>query len=85
LLTTHTFTTGPDVFAGLASVDVTSPFSVTELYQISSGGLSGSANDTIDLSAVVPEMSTWAMMLLGFAGLGYAGYRTSRRAAAAAA
>jgi hypothetical protein len=38
LLTTHTFTTGPDVFAGLASVDVTSPFSVTELYQISSGG-----------------------------------------------
>jgi PEP-CTERM motif len=24
---------------------------------------------------VVPEPSTWAMMLLGFAGLGYAGYR----------
>jgi hypothetical protein len=23
----------------------------------------------------VPEPSTWAMMLLGFAGLGYAGYR----------
>ena len=28
----------------------------------------------------VPEPSTWAMMLLGFAGLGFAGYRTSRRA-----
>jgi hypothetical protein len=26
----------------------------------------------------VPEPSTWAMMLLGFAGLGYAGYRTAR-------
>ena len=26
----------------------------------------------------VPETSTWAMMLLGFAGLGYAGYRKSR-------
>jgi hypothetical protein len=26
-----------------------------------------------------PEPSTWAMMLLGFAGLGFAGYRTSRR------
>ncbi len=26
-------------------------------------------------SAPVPEPSTWAMMLLGFAGLGYAGYR----------
>ena len=28
----------------------------------------------------VPEPSTWAMMLLGFAGLGFAGYRTSRKA-----
>jgi phospholipase/lecithinase/hemolysin len=26
----------------------------------------------------VPEPSTWAMMLLGFAGLGYAGYRRAR-------
>jgi PEP-CTERM motif len=34
---------------------------------------------------IVPEPSTWAMMLLGFAGLGYAGYRASRRTAAAAA
>ena len=27
----------------------------------------------------VPEPSTWAMMLLGFAGLGYAGWRARRR------
>jgi hypothetical protein len=33
----------------------------------------------------VPEPSTWAMMLLGFAGLSFAGYRASRRDAAAAA
>jgi hypothetical protein len=26
-----------------------------------------------------PEPSTWAMMLIGFAGLGYAGYRQTRR------
>jgi PEP-CTERM motif len=32
----------------------------------------------------VPEPSTWAMMLVGFAGLGFAGYRASRRTAAAA-
>jgi hypothetical protein len=32
----------------------------------------------------VPELSTWAMMLLGFAGLGYAGYRASRKIAPAA-
>jgi hypothetical protein len=31
----------------------------------------------------VPEPSTWAMMLMGFAGLGFAGYRASRRTAAA--
>jgi PEP-CTERM motif len=28
----------------------------------------------------VPEPSTWAMMLLGFAGLGFVGYRQTRRA-----
>ena len=33
----------------------------------------------------VPEASTWAMMLLGFAGLGYAGWRGSRKAALHAA
>jgi PEP-CTERM motif len=40
---------------------------------------------TIKVAAPVPEPSTWAMMLLGFAGLGYAGYRASRRESAAAA
>jgi hypothetical protein len=30
-----------------------------------------------DITAV-PEISTWAMMLLGFAGLGFAGYRKAR-------
>jgi hypothetical protein len=31
----------------------------------------------------IPETPAWAMMLLGFAGLGYAGYRTSRKTAVA--
>ena len=30
------------------------------------------------LPGLVPEPSTWAMMLLGFAGLGYAGYRKAK-------
>jgi hypothetical protein len=34
--------------------------------------------------SVVPELSTWAMMLLGFAGLGYMGYRTRKRTVAVA-
>jgi hypothetical protein len=32
----------------------------------------------------VPELSTWAMMVLGFAGLGFAGYRTRKATAALA-
>jgi hypothetical protein len=33
----------------------------------------------------VPEASTWAMMLIGFAGLGYAGYRRTRKPVSIAA
>jgi hypothetical protein len=33
------------------------------------------------VSSSVPEASTWVMMALGFTGLGFAGYRTSRRTA----
>jgi PEP-CTERM motif len=33
----------------------------------------------------IPEPSTWAMMLLGFAGLGFAGYRARKQTAALAA
>jgi PEP-CTERM motif len=32
------------------------------------------------LGAAVPEPSTWALMLLGFAGLGYAGWRQNAKA-----
>jgi PEP-CTERM motif len=41
---------------------------------------------TVDAVGVtVPEPSTWAMMLLGFAGLGFAGWRGRRKTAGAAA
>jgi hypothetical protein len=42
----------------------------------------------IRFSAVTPsapEASTWAMMVLGFAGLGFMGWRGSRKTAALAA
>jgi uncharacterized membrane protein len=35
-----------------------------------------------DGSTVVPEPSTWAMMLVGFAGLGFTGYRRAKAGAA---
>ena len=62
----------------------------TELFGINNGGevvgyYSDEMGDANGFAATaVPEPSTWAMMLLGFTGLGFAGYRKSRKAAAAA-
>jgi hypothetical protein len=39
-------------------------------------------NGVFAVGGAVPETSTWAMMLIGFAGLGYAGYRRSGSRAA---
>ena len=43
------------------------------------------ASQELVTGALVPESSTWAMMLLGFAGLGFAGYRSSRNSRSIAA
>jgi hypothetical protein len=40
---------------------------------------------TADVLSAVPEPSTWAMMLIGFAGLGFSAYRRKRNATALAA
>jgi len=40
--------------------------------------------EVLGLSSPVPEPSTWAMMLLGFAGLGFAGYRGAKKRTAVA-
>ena len=42
------------------------------------------ANAAFDAIGGVPEPSTWAMTLIGFAGLGFAGYRKSKGAVLAA-
>lgn len=39
------------------------------------------ASLSLQSSAVVPEASTWAMLVLGFAGAGFAGYGLRRRTA----
>jgi hypothetical protein len=38
-----------------------------------------SSDPSILFAITVPEPSTWAMMLIGFAGLGLVGYRASRQ------
>jgi cholinesterase len=41
-------------------------------------------NEVLGLPSPVPEPSTWAMMVLGFLGLGFAGYRSAKTKAVAA-
>ena len=48
-------------------------------------GFYGDADgNTIGFETTVPEPSTWAMLFLGFAGLGFLGYRKARQGTAAA-
>ena len=58
---------GPGLYGAVVLVDGVADYT-------SAGGLSLTA---------APEPSTWAMMMLGFAGLGFAGYRKARKTAAA--
>jgi len=68
-LTDPSFT--PPIVVTQNSSGVGSPTEVHETF--TAAGLSGPLTVSVTTSAV-PEVSTWAMMLLGFAGLGFAGY-----------
>jgi hypothetical protein len=60
-------------------------YSVGSQTYISSNAWAGAYNPGELVGSVsldTPEPSTWVMMLMGFAGLGLAGYRASRRLAA---
>jgi hypothetical protein len=47
-------------------------------------GIEGNILDNVVLASAVPEPSTWAMIILGFAGVGYMTYRRGKTAALAA-
>jgi len=53
---------------------------VTQLTFTSSGNFTGTMTP---ITTAVPELSTWAMMLLGFAGLGFMAYRRKNKVALA--
>jgi hypothetical protein len=50
-------------------------------YTLIADGAGGFGFD-LAIGGAVPETSTWTMMLVGFAGLGFAGYRASRKSVA---
>ena len=54
--------------SGLTAVDLSSPTGLKQAKHFDVSGV-----------AAIPEISTWSMMLLGFAGLGYAASRGGRK------
>ena len=52
----------------------------TSVQQVRFGGI-----EPISISAAVPELSTWAMMLIGFGGIGFLAYRRNKKTIAATA
>jgi hypothetical protein len=48
-------------------------------------GVIGNGDFNFIAESSVPEPSTWAMMMLGFASLGYAGYRKAKSSSALSA
>jgi hypothetical protein len=87
-LATHTFTAEDTNNPGVTTtLNVFKPYSITEQYQVTIAlaspptALSTISLDTTTLGRipVTPEPSTWAMMAIGFAGLGYAAFSRSRK------
>ncbi|HZZ24816.1 MAG TPA: hypothetical protein VFE60_20530 [Roseiarcus sp.] len=87
-LATKTFTTidtnSPDVNT---IVEAPTPYSITEEYDVTIPiSTSPAVLSTISLQTthdgpipIIPKPSTWVMVALGFAGLGYAAYGRSRK------
>ena len=78
-----TYASGLDPATGLADegyLGFTSDTPITGFQFVSTlgGQLNTGFTDISEISAV-PEPSTWAMMLLGFAGLGFMAYRSKKQ------
>jgi hypothetical protein len=71
---TYTWNSGSSTSATLSLTDTNT-----------SGPYNDFVLDDLSFSSTVPEPSTWAMMLIGFGGLGFTGYRRMRKAGAIAA
>jgi hypothetical protein len=81
-LQTHTFAAGDldDHIGPLFNTLGSALTADAQQYVINFTGAGQSANDTIQIAgSAVPEPSTWAMLILGFVGLGWVGLRSRQR------
>jgi hypothetical protein len=68
-----------------SSADITDPITIDLPPGVTFTSASGVFLSDVGGGGSVPETSTWAMMLIGFAGLGFIGYRKTRRVVVACA
>jgi hypothetical protein len=80
-----TWYSGVNTVADVALVDTNTAFGgndfALDLVCLTAGGgcaVGAPVGGTGTVTGGVPEASTWALMLLGFASLGYVGYRRAR-------
>jgi hypothetical protein len=66
--------------ADLSFILVATGGPLTEVDLLSTSGIKEAKHFEVSGVSSVPEPSTWAMLVLGFAGLGFAGYRKTRHA-----
>jgi PEP-CTERM motif len=84
------FSTGPTTIPGAAPTSFSGPYTSADGIYILWGpdafnvGI-GSFDVTVSAINAVPEPSTWAMMILGFAGVGFMAYRRKSKQALIAA
>ena len=68
---------GTVTFSDTVALNVSGPFSLTLQGDLAlANGATVSATESV---TAIPEASTWTMLIAGFAGLGIAGYRVSRK------
>jgi hypothetical protein len=68
---------GTVTFSDTVALNISGPFSLTLQGDLAlAGGGTVSATESV---TAIPEASTWTMLIAGFAGLGIAGYRVSRK------
>jgi hypothetical protein len=81
------FVIPPNFNSGLQFYSIPATGTVVTITSAATGGFYDFAIDNVGFDQATPgtpEPSTWAMMLLGFAGLGFAGYRKAKSVAAIA-